>query len=173
MLKQVKQERQMSAKIIFIQTGGTIDKDYPHTTKGWAFEFGEPATRRILDKLNPSFEYDIITSCQKDSLEITDEDRMNLVKIIEKRPENKFIITHGTDTMLETAIFLKEHIKNKLMVITGAMLPERFSNSDAPINLGCAIATANLINTGVYIAMHGIVKKSDEIERNLVNGKYF
>ena len=60
--------------IIFIQTGGTIDKDYPHTTKGWAFEFGdEPATKRLLERIsNPSFTYDIITVCQKDSLEIND-----------------------------------------------------------------------------------------------------
>jgi L-asparaginase len=163
----------MNDKILFIQTGGTIDKDYPHTTKGWAFEFGEPATTRILEKLNPSFEYEIITSCQKDSLEITEEDRMNLAKLIESRPENRFIITHGTDSMQETAAFLNERIKNKLIVITGAMLPERFSNSDAPINLGCAIATANLIRTGVYITMHGIVKRSEDIKRNLENGKYY
>ncbi|MGQ1786801.1 MULTISPECIES: asparaginase domain-containing protein [unclassified Saccharicrinis] len=163
----------MDDKIIFIQTGGTIDKDYPHTTKGWAFEFGEPATHRILEKLNPSFEYEIITSCQKDSLEMTEEDRMNLAKLILNRPESRFIITHGTDTMLETATYLKQHIKDKLIVITGAMLPERFSNSDAPINLGCAIATANLIKTGVYVSMHGIVKKSEEIGRNLENGKYY
>ncbi|MFT5383535.1 MAG: L-asparaginase, partial [Saprospiraceae bacterium] len=66
-------------KILFIQTGGTIDKDYPHTTKGWAFEFGEPATRRILEKLNPSFEFEIITAFQKDSLEVNNEDRQMLV----------------------------------------------------------------------------------------------
>jgi L-asparaginase len=69
-------------KLVFIQTGGTIDKDYPHTTKGWAFEFGEPATKRILEKLNPSFEYEVLTSCQKDSLEITEEDRNSLAKPI-------------------------------------------------------------------------------------------
>lgn len=163
----------MKEKVIFIQTGGTIDKDYPHTTKGWAFEFGKPATIRILEKLNPSFEYEIITSCQKDSLEITEEDRINLVNLIEKHPANKFIITHGTDTMMETADYLSERIKNKIIVITGAMLPERFSNSDAPINLGCAIAAVNLMQTGTYIAMHGVVKKSSEINRNMETGKYY
>ena len=69
-------------KIIFIQTGGTIDKDYPHTTKGWAFEFGKPATTRVLEKLNPSFEYEILTAFQKDSLEITDEDRKKLADLV-------------------------------------------------------------------------------------------
>ena len=160
-------------KIVFIQTGGTIDKDYPHTTKGWAFEFGEPATRRILEKLNPSFEYEIITSCQKDSLEITEGDRAQLADLIEKHQEDKFIITHGTDTMLETCAFLRTRIKDKLVVITGSMLPERFSNSEAPINLGCAIATANLMEQGIFVAMHGIVKPNREIKRNLETGKYY
>ncbi len=160
-------------KLIFIQTGGTIDKDYPHTTKGWAFEFGEPATHRILEKLNPSFEYEVLTSCQKDSLEITMEDRMNLADLIKNHEEKKFIITHGTDTMIETAAFLKENIKDKLIIITGSMLPERFSNSEAAINLGCAIATANLMEKGVFITMHGIVKNNTEIKRNLETGKYY
>mgnify|MGYP001288821370 FL=1 len=160
-------------KLVFIQTGGTIDKDYPHTTKGWAFEFGEPATNRILEKLNPSFEYEVLTSCQKDSLEITEEDRNSLAKLIQKHKENKFIITHGTDTMMETATFLKERIRDKLIIITGAMRPERFSNSEAAINVGCAIATANLMENGVFIAMHGVVKRETEIKRDLETGKYY
>jgi L-asparaginase len=160
-------------KIIFIQIGGTIDKDYPHVTKGWAFEFGEPATHRILEKLNPSFEHEVLTFCQKDSLEITEEDRTNLADLIQNHNENKFIITHGTDTMIETAVFLGERIKDKLVIITGSMRPERFSNSEAPINLGCAIATANLMKKGVFIAMHGIVKIGVEMKRNLDTGKYY
>lgn len=159
-------------KIVFIQTGGTIDKDYPHTTKGWAFEFGEPASRRILEKLNPSFEYEIITLCQKDSLEITDEDRSGLTDLIQNHVGSKFIVTHGTDTMIETANYLNKRINDKLIVLTGSMLPERFSNSEAPINLGCAIATANIADKGVYIAMHGIVKLNTEIKRNLKTGKF-
>lgn len=160
-------------KLIFIQTGGTIDKDYPNKTKGWAFEFGEPATNRILKKLNPSFEFEVITACQKDSLEITDEDRQNLADIINRQNSSKFIITHGTDTMIETAIYLGKRIDDKLIVITGAMRPERFSNSDAPVNLGCAIASANLIEKGVFVAMNGIVKAYDEIRRNLETGKFY
>lgn len=160
-------------KIIFIQTGGTIDKDYPHTTKGWAFEFGEPATRRVLEKLNPSFEYEVLTAFQKDSLEITDVDRKKLAGLIIAQREDKIIITHGTDTMIETAGYLSEQIKNKLIIITGAMRPEQFSNSDAPINIGSAIAAANLLDEGIYIAMHGVVKPFNEIKRNLDTGKYY
>ncbi|MFZ1809118.1 MAG: asparaginase domain-containing protein [Cyclobacteriaceae bacterium] len=159
-------------KIIFIQTGGTIDKDYPHTTKGWAFEFGEPATKRILEKLNPSFEYEIVTAFQKDSLEITDEDRKKLADLIIAQTCDRIIVTHGTDTMIETASYLDQQIKNKLVIITGAMRPEQFSNSDAPINIGCAIAGVNLLEKGIYIAMHGIIKSHSHIKRNLDTGKY-
>ena len=160
-------------KLVFIQTGGTIDKDYPHTTKGWAFEFGEPASNRILEKLNPPFEYEVLTACQKDNLEITEEDRSDLLHLIQSHQESKFIVTHGTDTIMETAAFLNDHIQDNLVVITGAMRPERFSNSEAAINVGCAIATANLMDKGVYIAMHGIVKLSTEIKRDLTTGKYY
>ena len=160
-------------KITFIQTGGTIDKDYPHTTKGWAFEFGEPATNRILEKLDPSFEYNVITSCQKDSLEIDDRDRQKLADLINHQTGSKFIVTHGTDTMMETANYLNEQLKDKLIVITGAMRPEMFTNSDADLNIGSAIATANLMQNGVYLAMHGIVKPVSEMKRNMETEKYF
>lgn len=160
-------------KIVFIQTGGTIDKDYPHTTKGWAFEFGDPATHRVLEKLNPSFDYTSIKAFQKDSLEITDHDREALKVLINNQAENKIIITHGTDTMMETALYLHNTIKNKLVIITGAMLPERFTNSDASINLGCAIGAVNVLEKGIYIAMHGVVKPFNEINRNLETGKYY
>lgn len=160
-------------KIVFIQTGGTIDKDYPHLTKGWAFEFGEPASHRILEKLNPSFEYEVLTAFQKDSLEIIDDDRKALSDLILEIDAEKFIVTHGTDTMLETAAYLNEEIENKLIVITGSMLPERFSNSEAPINIGAAIGAVNLLNKGVYIAMHGIVKEFSEMKRDLDTGKYY
>jgi len=160
-------------KIIFIQTGGTIDKDYPRTTKGWAFEFGEPATKRILEKLKPSFEYEVITAFQKDSLDINDNDREKLVDLITHQDNDKIIITHGTDTMIETASYLGNKVRNKLIIITGAMLPERFNNSEAPVNLGCAIAAVNLLEKGIYIAMHGIVKSYLKIQRNQETGKYY
>ena len=163
----------MKMKLVFIQTGGTIDKDYPNKTKGWAFEFGEPATNRILKKLNPSFEYTVITAFQKDSLEITDQDRNELVGLINSENSSKFIITHGTDTMIETAKYLSKHLSNICVVITGAMLPERFSNSDAPINLGCAIATAHLFEKGIFICMNGIVKVFTDIKRNMETGQFY
>ena len=94
--------------LLFIQTGGTIDKDYPKSTKGWAFEISEPSVERILKKLNPSFKYTIKSVLKKDSLEITDQDRLLLYNECKIANENKIIITHGTDTMIETAIFLSK-----------------------------------------------------------------
>lgn len=158
---------------LFIQTGGTIDKDYPHTTKGWAFEFGEPATRRLLQRLDPSFDYEIVTACQKDSLEISTEDRDAMIRLIRQHPDQKIIITHGTDTLLETARYLAQQLPDRIIVLTGAMRPERFSNSDAPMNVGAAIATANLFTKGVFISMHGIVKPYDKIQRDLSTGKFY
>jgi L-asparaginase len=160
-------------KILFIQTGGTIDKDYPHTTKGWAFEFGEPAVERILEKLKPSFEFEVLTVCEKDSLEVTDDDREELKQAIQVNKADAYIITHGTDTMLETAEYLNNASLSKRILITGAMLPERFSNSEAAINVGAAIGAANLIESGIYISMHGIVKPIGEIKRNMETGKFF
>jgi L-asparaginase len=160
-------------KITFIQTGGTIDKDYPKTTKGYAFEFGEPATRRILKKLNPSFKYEILTACQKDSLEITDDDRQHLVELIQQNSSIRIVITHGTDAMIETASFIFSTITNKVIVLTGAMRPEQFSNSDAPINIGGAIAAIQVLETGVYLFMNGIIKPYDEIKRDMDTGKFY
>ena len=158
-------------KITFIQTGGTIDKDYPKKIKGYAFEISEPAVGRIIEKLNPSFEYEIISVLKKESLEITDEDRDKIKDMCKKTKNDKIIITHGTDTMLETAKAISE-IKDKTIIITGAMRPERFSNSDAPINIGTAIGAINALENGVYIAMQGIVFRWDKCTRNMITGQF-
>ena len=158
-------------QIAFIQTGGTIDKDYPKVTKGWAFEIAEPAFNRVLEKLNPSFSYQSYEVFKKDSQEITSKDRAKLKALCESIPEDKIIITHGTDTMAETARSLSSI--NKTIIVTGAMKPERFSNSDAPINLGAAIAACQTLNKGCYIVMHGMVIPHDKVQRDLQTGKYY
>lgn len=158
-------------EITFIQTGGTIDKDYPKTTKGYAFEICEPAVKRILGKLNPVFDYEIISILKKDSLDINDKDREMILKTCQKIKNNKIIITHGTDTMIETAKKLNV-IKDKTIIITGAMRPERFSNSDAPINIGLAIGGVQTLPDGVYIAMHGKVYCWNKVKRNEQTGQF-
>jgi L-asparaginase len=152
-------------KIAFIQTGGTIDKDYPKSEKGWAFEIDEPAYLRILKKLNPSFEYSSVLGLKKDSTEITQSDRQKLFDLCKSIGYHRIIITHGTDTLLETATFLQK-ISGKVIVLTGAMRPERFTNSDASINLGIAIGAVQVLTEGVYIAMHGLVLPWQEVSRD-------
>ena len=158
-------------EVLFIQTGGTIDKDYPKTKNGWAFEINEPAVKRILEKVNCSFSYSVLSLLKKDSLEINDEDRTLIFKKCKEAEENKIIITHGTDTMNITANYLKE-IKNKTIIITGAMRPERFSNSDAAINIGVAIGAAQTLSKGIYIAMNGLVIPHHKMERNKETGQF-
>ena len=99
-------------KILFIQTGGTIDKDYPKKIQGYAFEICEPAVTRILTRINPSFEYEILQLLQKDSSEITDSDRQMIYDTCADSTIGKIIITHGTDTMIDTAKYLSA-LKNK------------------------------------------------------------
>lgn len=158
-------------KIIFIQTGGTIDKDYPKTQKGWAFEIGEPAVNRLLPLLNPTFDYEVIPLFQKDSLEITPEDRQLLLEVCQNLPEDKIILTHGTDTMIETAATLST-IPDKTIVLTGAFRPERFSNSDAAINLGLAIGAVQTLSAGVYVAISGQVFPWGQVGRNPQTGQF-
>jgi len=159
-------------RITFVQTGGTIDKDYPRSSGGYAFEFGEPATERLLQRWDPSFAFDVRTAFQKDSTEVTDADRAQLAALIEADPNEHVVVTHGTDTLLETAAFVAARVTGKRVVLTGAMRPERFANSDAPMNLGCAIGALQLGEPGVYVAMHGVVARHDQIRRDPTTGKF-
>ena len=157
--------------ILFIQTGGSIDKDYPKTIKGYAFEINEPAVERILQRIKPTFRYSIKTLLKKDSQEITDEDRKLILDFCKSSDFSKIIITHGTDSMLETAKYL-DVIKNKTIILTGSFKPEKFKDSDADFNVGMAVGAINYLPAGVYIAMNGMVQYYDEVKRNLKTG-YF
>jgi L-asparaginase len=158
-------------KILFIQTGGTIDKDYPKQTKGYAFEISEPAVRQILERVNPSFEYEVISLLRKDSMDLTVKDKKKIFEECEKADTDKIIITHGTDTMMETATFLSE-VKNKTIILTGAFKPEKFTNSDADFNVGVAVGGMNILGKGVYIAMNGNIFRHDEVKRDKETGRF-
>jgi len=147
-------------KITFIQTGGTIDKDYPagNNNHGYSFEITTPAVKRVLEKIKIlDFEYEIIECLKKDSLDITDADREKIKKTCMETPNDKIIITHGTDTMDQTAKCLSS-ITGKTIVLTGAMRPEKFADSDTDFNIGLAIGAICSLSDGVYIAMYGRVK---------------
>ena len=158
-------------KIVFVQTGGTIDKDYPRTKKGYAFEIAEPAVERILEKVSPNFDFEIIPILKKDSLEIAEEDRKKICEACQKADSDKIVITHGTDTIIETARRLSD-IKTKVVVLTGAVRPEKFSDSDASFNVGTAVGAINVLKNGVYIAMNGRIYPWHDVRRNPETGQF-
>lgn len=158
-------------KILFIQTGGTIDKDYPKNTRGYAFEITEPAIQRILAKINPGFKFEIISLLRKDSMDLTADDRAAIYHTCAESEIKKIVITHGTDTMIETAEVLLG-MKDKTVVITGAMKPQKFTDTDADFNLGMAIGVVQSLPEGVYITMNGCIFEHDKIIRNENSGKF-
>lgn len=145
-------------KILFLQTGGSIDKDYPtgEDNDGYNFVITTPAFERILSYVKPSFEYEAQTILQKDSLDITDEERQKILEACSNSPLEKIIVTHGTDTMLKTAELLGQ-IKDKTIILTGAMTPELFKTTDADFNIGTAVGGLSVLEPGIYIAMNGLV----------------
>ena len=121
----------MKSSITFIQMGGTIDKAYPKAIGGYAFDIGEAAFITILNDLQPSFSFETKTICQKDSQDITIEDRQQLRDLIFKSDCSKFVITHGTDTMIETGHFIST-ITKKTIVLTGSLNTGYQSGSQKP-----------------------------------------
>lgn len=156
--------------ILFIQTGGTIDKDYPRTVRGYAFEIAEPAVKRILDRIRPGIKYNVVNLLQKDSSDLTPTDRKKILDYCRKTTSEKIIITHGTDTIIQTAQLLKS-IKSKTIILTGAFKPETFKNSDADFNIGFAIGALEYVPCGVYIALQGKLFSAGNISRN-ENGQF-
>jgi L-asparaginase len=158
-------------RITFIQTGGTIDKDYPRSQGGYPFEITTPAVDRILASLRPGFEYEVIPLLQKDSLDLTDADRELIFSACRDSPSDRIVITHGTDSILTTTEFLST-IPGKTIVLTGAMRPEWFRDSDAHANLGVAIGAAQTLGSGVYVVMHGRVHPWNEVARDPESGRF-
>ena len=157
--------------ILFIQTGGTIDKDYPKKIKGYSFEISEPAVKRILEKINPNFKYQILNVLKKDSLDINKEDRIKIFDVCNKSNHNKIVITHGTDSMIETARELSK-IENKTIILTGSFKPERFTDSDASFNIGLSIGALQVLKKGIYIAINGRVYLWNDVTRDEKTGQF-
>ncbi|MDH3430944.1 MAG: asparaginase [Gammaproteobacteria bacterium] len=155
--------------IRFVTTGGTIDKIYFDELS--QFEIGEAQVQHILVEGLVDFDYDVVPLMHKDSLEITDEDRARLRSFIEGDDANRYVITHGTDTMPETAAAL-EGMDGKTIVLTGALTPARFKSTDAMFNVGMAVAVAQVAAPGVYIAMSGQVFAAGEVRKNRSENRF-
>ncbi len=147
---------------IFI-TGGTFDKEYNELT-GQLF-FKDSHLPEMLDLGRNLAPVDIRTLMMIDSLEMTDDDRSLIAEHCSKCKEDKIIITHGTDTIAETARILSEKIKNKTIVLTGAMIPYKFGSSDGLFNLGSALAFVQTLNMGVYVAMNGRYFHAENVKK--------
>lgn len=156
-------------RIRFITTGGTIDKIYFDALS--EFEVGESVVQHILTDGLVDFEYDVVSLFQKDSLEINDADREQIRKFIADDDATHYVITHGTDTMPETAEVLKD-LTNRTIVLTGALTPARFRTTDAVFNVGMAVATVQIAKPGVYIAMSGQVFEAGAVRKNRAENKF-
>lgn len=150
-------------KLRIITTGGTIDKAYFDAKS--TYQVGTPQIMEVLAEANVTFNYVVEQAMQKDSLELTDEDRQNIRQRVEAAEEAFVLITHGTDTMADTARCLTG-IPGKTIVLTGSMAPARFRASDAVFNIGCAIGACQLASPGVYIAMNGQVFPAGAVRKN-------
>jgi L-asparaginase len=152
-------------KIKIFTAGGTIDKVYSEEKGTLNFSFGKQAIVEIGEsKVKLNFDYDIERLLAKDSLEMTEDDRQLIKKACAGTIANKILITHGTDTMIDTAKVLSE-ISDKAIVLTGASQPYRFRESDAEFNIGVAIGVLNVLDKGVYIAMNGRVYEWDKCQK--------
>jgi len=156
-------------KIQFISTGGTIDKIYFDALS--QFEVGDSVASAILTDALVDFDYDVVALMKKDSIEMTESDRTVIRAHIENDPNTLFVVTHGTDTMPETARAL-EGIPGKTIVLTGALTPARFRTTDAVFNLGMAVAAVQTAKPGVYIAMSGQVFEASRVRKNREENRF-
>ena len=154
---------------IFI-TGGTFDKEYDELTGRLYFEDSHVHEMLKLGRCNLHLE--IRTLMMIDSLEMTDADREIIIEQCRSAPESRIVITHGTDTMVETARALAASTRGKTIVLTGAMVPYKFGSSDGLFNLGSALAFAQTLAPGVYIAMNGRYFPADHVRKNRETGMF-
>jgi L-asparaginase len=151
-------------------TGGTFDKDYDEISGRLYFKDTHMAEMLQLGRCR--LDVEIRTVMMIDSLEMTDEDRQLIVQNCRKSPEDQIVITHGTDTMVDTARLLAANIEDKTIVLTGAMIPYAFGSSDGLFNLGSALSLVQALPNGVYIAMNGRYFDWDKVEKDRKRGVF-
>lgn len=155
--------------ITILATGGTIDKFY---SVAGTLDIGKPAAHDVLSRVLTDIRFDIRALIGKDSLDMTDEDRAELVAALNAVEHDQVLITHGTDTMSESARYIAEHadLGSKVVVLTGAMQPAVMAHLDAGFNLGAAISALNLLEPGVYISMSGRIFPAHTVRKDRARG---
>lgn len=145
-------------------TGGTFDKEYNELNGSLYFK--ETHISEMLKLGRSQLDVQVRTLMMVDSTELTDEDREIIARSCTKAVEDRILITHGTDTMVDTAKMLAERVKNKTVVLTGAMIPYAFGSSDGLFNLGASLAFVQTLRHGVYISMNGNIFNWDNVVKN-------
>ena len=154
---------------IFV-TGGTFDKTYDEIRGG--LSFGDTHLPEMLRLGRSRVEVSVRTLMMIDSLEMTEADRELVVRNCQQCDESRIVVTHGTDTMVETAAALARGVAGKTIVLTGAMIPYAFGSSDGLFNLGSALSFAQTLPPGVYIAMNGQHFPWDRVRKNRETGVF-
>jgi L-asparaginase len=154
---------------IFI-TGGTFDKAYNELTGKLFFKDSHLPEMLKLGRCN--LDVQVRTLMMIDSLHMTDDDRQIILQQCRSAPENRIVITHGTDTMVETAGVLARRVTDKTIVLTGAMIPYKFGSSDGLFNLGSALAFTQTLPPGVYVAMNGRCFAWNRVRKNRKTGMF-
>ncbi len=152
-----------------ITTGGTIDKIYFDAKSD--YQVGEPVIGELLATMAVGFPFTVQSAMRKDSLDMTGEDRALIRRLAEDCEAECVLITHGTDGMVATALEL-QGIEGKCIVLTGALQPAAFAQSDAIFNIGCAIGAVQSKPAGVYIAMNGQVFDASRVKKNVAANRF-
>jgi L-asparaginase len=153
----------MISRLLIITTGGTIDKIYFDDKSD--YQIGESQISQILRAMNVAFDIEVNEVLRKDSLHMGPEDRLLVRDAVLQSATRHILITHGTDTMVETATAL-QGLGDRTIVLTGALNPARFRDSDAVFNIGCAVGAVQCLPAGVYIAMNGKVWNPAKVRKN-------
>ena len=156
-------------EIRIITAGGTIDKVYFDRTN--EYQVGKPQISDMLKEANFGLEWSYKSILKKDSLDFTDKDRRLIKETVVHDSCSHIVITHGTDTMIETGKILKS-ITGKVIVLTGSMQPANFKFSDAPYNIACALMAVQLLKPGVYIVMNGKVFDHDRVIKDKKSNRF-
>lgn len=150
-------------------TGGTIDKIYFDALS--EYQIGDPVIAAMLEQMNVGFKYQVTELMRLDSLDMTDDHRRQIQQAVTRSEATHILILHGTDGMVETSSWLGD-IENKTILLTGALQPAAFANTDAVFNVGCAIGALQSGVNGVYIAMSGQVFAANNVVKNRVENRF-
>ncbi|MBE5314667.1 MAG: asparaginase [Xanthomonadales bacterium] len=156
-------------QLCIVTTGGTIDKIYFDDKSD--YQIGDPQIGRILEELGVAFRFTVIPILRKDSLHLTDADRALIKQTILAQPARHVLVTHGTDSMVETGRVLAD-VADKTIVMTGALNPARFRGSDAEFNIGTAVGAVQCLPPGVYIAMNGRIWDPAKVRKNVAANRF-